>query len=650
MADDPTMIANRFAVDFSAPLPDAGGGLPAFLARDRSAADSRRVAIVVSRDASPRARPLRVLADPIDNLMSPLGYGAVTLPDGKGKACFVICQPPPGPPVSAPLNAWPDKALIELVLRPIAQVLDVLQARKITHRAIRPNNVFQAAPGQQVTLGAAWAAPPAMHQPAVFEPVYEAMCHPAGRGDGSTADDVYALGVLLLTLASGRVPMARFDDQTMIRWKLDLGSYAALTRDAVPSSSLSDLLRAMLADDPEHRPSPVQLLDPSATRGRRVATRPSRRGQRALMLHDIAVFDSRMLAYAMLADEKRTIQFLRNGLITQWLRRGVGDAGLAARVEELVRLRFGDSGAGPYADATLLMLTIGMLNPRMPLCWRGVALWPDALPAILAAGIAGDPHLLLVAEELLANDAASAWPPTDQRPKRAGAPDMFQYRYLLQGGGAAGLLRLHYALNPLLPSRAGPMAADWIVTVQDLLHFFEKTVTAASSTMMTPEIAAFVAARADRKLETPVSALANSRDANAYRRAELELLRELQDRYFREPLPALAAWVAERLRPDIERWQNRLRREEIVRRMDVLVKAGLIRPLLAVVHNIAGRSADSAAALHAARELARIDAELAAIDQHDSLRFAEVKHLGQAITAALGLALSLLSAMTLVVR
>jgi hypothetical protein len=165
MADDASsslsnaLIAGRFAVDTSQVLADAGGGMPAYLARDREASDGRRVAIAVAREAPPRAKALRVLTDPIENLIVPLGHGVAPLAGGKGEGYFVITMPPPGPSFATSLEPWPEKALIDSVLRPIAQVLNVLHTRKLTHRAIRLNNVFQAASGQSVTLGSAWGAP-----------------------------------------------------------------------------------------------------------------------------------------------------------------------------------------------------------------------------------------------------------------------------------------------------------------------------------------------------------------------------------------------------------------------------------------------------------------------------------------------------------
>src|SRR5271169_3355716 len=94
------LIAGRFAVDISQVLPDAGAGIPAYLARDRMASDGKRVALAVSRDASPCARALRVLIEPIDNQMTPLGHGVAPLAGEKGERYFIVCTPPLGPAIS----------------------------------------------------------------------------------------------------------------------------------------------------------------------------------------------------------------------------------------------------------------------------------------------------------------------------------------------------------------------------------------------------------------------------------------------------------------------------------------------------------------------------------------------------------------------
>jgi hypothetical protein len=643
-----TLIAGRYAVDTSQVLLDDGGGLPAYLARDRVAADGRRTALAVSRDASPRARALRILADPIDNLMTPLGHGVASLPGGKGEGYFVVCTPPPGPPVSASLKPWPDKILIDLVLRPIARVLDALDKSNLTHRAIRPNNVFQSAPGQPVTLGAAWAAPPAMHQPTVFESPYTAMCHPAARGDGTIADDVYALGVLLLTLSTGVVPMAQMDDATIIRWKIELGSFAALTRERSVSGFFGDLLHGMLADDPDHRPSPAQLIDPASLRGRRAAPRPPRRSQQALMLNDIAVFDSRMLAYALLLDYKKAVQFLSNGLVTQWLRRGLGDASLAAQIEDLVRGRSADTRSGPLSDPLLVMHTISVISPRMPLCWRNIALWPDGLPELLAQGVAGHSDQLVAAEELLLRGAAIEWARAEARPGRPEPPDVAPHHS--QKSGPSGLLRLYYELNPMLPCRAPGMEMTWIADMPAMMRHLERTVAPAADSVIDLGISAFIAARADRKSEMQVNSLAGAKSADLFRHGELALLRDLQLRYHPAAMPALARWAASRLLPDLERWHNKPRREAMQGRLDTLAQAGFLSRLLELTDDAAARAQDIAGATRAANELAAIDAEVATIDRQDAQRSAEAERFGHAITGGIGLSALILMAMSVLLR
>jgi eukaryotic-like serine/threonine-protein kinase len=638
------LIDGRFAVDTSQRLPDAGGGIEAYLVRDRMAADGKHVALAVSRSASPHDRALRILTDPIDNLMTPIGHGVALQPGGKGEGYFIICTPVPGPPLSTGLEAWSEKPLIDLVMRPIARVLETLYERKLTHRSIRLNNVFQASQGQPVILGAAWAAPSAMYQPAVFESPYSAMCHPAARGPGTIADDVYALGVLLLTLLHGAVPMANLDEAAIIRRKLELGSYAALTRERQVTGFFADLLHGMLADDPEHRPLPSQVLDVGSLRGRRAAARPPRRSQNPLVLGEVAVFDARMLAYALLIDYKKAFQFIANGLVTQWLRRGLGDATLATHIEDLVRGRTTDTRPGGLSDAALVMYTISAVDPRMPLCWRGDAIWPDGMAGLLAQGMAGQPELMTSVEELLFRDGAASWVRFESRPGRPDPPEVAPHHS--PSNSQSGLQRLFYELNPLLPCRASGMESAWVASMPALMRHFELVAGKAGDSLIDLNLSAFIAARGDRKSGGQIENLAMARTADSFRHGELALLRDLQVRYHAEAMPALATWAAARLQPDLERWHNRPRREAIHARLDVLAQAGFLARLLELTDDVSAHAQDLAGAISAANEVAAIDAEVAIIGRENVKRLNDAERHGEAITGGIGLSALILAALS----
>ncbi|MFO1028254.1 MAG: hypothetical protein U1E70_24020 [Acetobacteraceae bacterium] len=642
MAESPnSLIADRYSIELSRPMPEVGSGLPAFAAVDRRGGDAKLVALAASRFASPRQRCLEVLDRPIDNLMMPIAHGVGPQPGG-GQGYYVICTAPFGQPAALALTPWPEAALLEHVLRPIAQVLIALQELRITHRAIRPDNVFVTSYTQPVTLGAAWAAPPALLQPAVFEPPFSALCLPAGRGEGTIADDIYALGVLLITLATGRVPMAGLDDDSIIRRKLDLGSYAALTAGAAVPPYLSDLLRGMLADDPDHRSPARLLMDPTTARARRVAARPPRRSQRPLILNDIAVFDARMLAYALARDERKSILALRAGVVSQWLRRGLGDGTLAAAIEELVRVRLAEAPVVADADTRLLMNTIATVEPRMPLCWRETAFWPDALGALLAEGFHGQSKLVLLAEEVLRGDAIMLWENSDSDSARDdGFLRSFEGRQLrayLQRNGVGAMHRLLYGMNPLLPCDAPGTTGTWMMTMPDLLEWLERLAAGdRDAELFNSHVLAFIAARADRQITSAVNVLLGLTDAGAYLLRLMGLLCDLQVRYVKAPLPGLSAWAAAHLRHRLETYRNRQRREALIAQLDALAADGFIEPLLALIEDERQRSNDVAGAEQAIARVAAIDRELAVLEHSDAARRAMTAGMAREMAAAVGM-------------
>ncbi len=459
------------------PLPPVGG-LFACAATDQTTGRTDLMALRVQRHLPPRSRVLLALTAPIDGLLTPLAHGiAAAQPGSAEEAGYVICLAPTGPSLLARLHPWSEADLLACVLRPAATVLEQLHARGVTHRGIRLDNVFQARPGQPVVLGSAWAAPPGVGQPALFEPPYSAMCMPAGRGDGSIADDVYSLGVLMLCLALGHAPLAQLDDAAIVRRKLEVGTYAALLGDVRLPPAIGDLVRGMLAEDPEHRPSPSLLLDPASARSRHVAARPPRRAQRPMPMGGAEVWDARSLAYAMAVEPEAGVHALRSGLAVQWLRRGLGDALLAPRLEDLVRHRVLNSQSDDAnGDTALVMRAIAMIDPLAPLCWRGLVLWPDGLGPALAAAQATDADAIERLRELVALELVGNW--ASVRPDRCDfalyRSDARQHHGWLQTRGAgAGEARLCYLLNPLMPCSDKLMGGRWVTRLPELLLALE---------------------------------------------------------------------------------------------------------------------------------------------------------------------------------
>ena len=654
VSSDPpaSLIAGLYAVDLARPLTGAGAGLPSFAV----AGHPGLMAVQVRRQLPARLWALQKLTFQLDTVLCPIAHGVgPALPEpgqlavnlaGHRTGYFVICPAPPGPSVAAHPRPWREPELLDLVLRPIAQALEVLHGAGVTHRAIRPDNVFQSSAGQPVVLGAAWAAPPAALQPTLFEPPYSALCLPSGRGDGSPADDIYAFGVLLITLAFGHKPMDGWDDAAILRRKLELGSYAALSAEERLPPFIADLVRGMLAEDPDHRPSAALLLDPPAARARRVAARPSRRAQRPLEIGGNAVWGARQAAHLLATDPAQAVPALRSGRIDHWLRHGLGDASLAARLDEVVRHRVTEARpADPAADALLAMRCVALLDPLAPICWQGIALWPDGIGPALASSMDPGSTETGVAQkltELIAAEGIAAW--AQMRPDRCDVAllkmetrQMHAVQRLPGQGG--GVRRLCYQLNPLLPCASPLVDQRFVVQLTDLLPTLNANAAdPTKSRPIDPPMAAFIAARSEPGLDTEVAALTDNDTDTAGALAQLRLFAQLQARFFPRPLPALAAWLVVRSGVLTSVWYSHNRRARIQEQMNRLAASGLIAPILGLIEDRGAREADRQEAQNALNSVAGIDAALRQL-RHGSAGRADLAYrLGQEIAAGIGLA------------
>lgn len=645
---DPTSaaaaIGGRFVVDTSQPLPLAGGGVPAYAATDLTTGNRGFMALQADRYLPVRAEALRVLTAPVGAVLTPVAYGRAPAAN-RDIGYFVICPAPPGPPVSENLGPWPEAALMEHVLRPVAHALDALQLRGVTHRAIRLNNVFRGGPHQPVMLGAAWAAPAALHQPAVFEPPYVGMCLPSGRGEGSIADDVYALGVLLLVLALGRVPMAGLDETAVILRKLELGSHAALAGDVRLPPAIGDLVRGMLAEDPEHRPTPALLLDAGAARGRRVTARPPRRAQRPFQVGEIPVWNSRTLVYAMATAQSEGVRVLRDGSATQWVRRGLGDAQLAGRMEDHLRRLDVEERRRGVLDPGMLTQIAAIVDPLAPMCWGGHPVWPDGVVPAIAAALRDAPGIVASLYEAFTAEIVLVWALLrDERSHRGDLQDLRttlrqQRTWLETRGPMGGVPRLIYMALPLQPCLSPTAERACVIEAADLMPLLE-TIAASlqgQQELLDTHLIAFMAARLDRGLQRDLAGLADGKPGQARAMAILHVLHGMQIRYAPRPLPALTGWMVAHAEALVTAWANRTRRAAVAEQLAHLGPGGLFAPIVALLGDLDALGDDQAGARRAAAELTQIDGELESIATGAEMRHARAVQLGRDATAAIGM-------------
>jgi hypothetical protein len=643
------LIADRYAIDLNEKLEGAGGGLTTFAATDTRSGRGSLMAVQVAPNAPPRADALTALMHvSLPGVLTPLAHGPGPT-SGGGQAYYIVCAAPPGPSLAEELGTWEEEILFDQVLRPIASTLEELRRNGVTHRAIRPDNVFGGGEGFAMMLGCAWASPPGSLQPALFEPPYSAMCLPAGRGNGTIADDVYALGVLMVMLARGEMPMAGLAPGEVIRRKLEFGCYGAIVGEARLPPLLADLVRGMLAADPTHRPPPTLLLDPSAARGRRLAVRPPRSAQKTLPVGDIQVSNVRTLAYAIALYPEEGVRLLRGGSLDTWLRRSLGDTTLATTVDETVRQRVSDGSPGDVrADSALAMRVVAMLDPLAPLAWQGIAIWPDGLgPALAAArGAVTGPRLATSQsarlESIVEHEAIGQW--AVARPQMC---DVAAMRTLARHhrtwsrirGDGGGTQRLLYMLNPLLPCSSNLLSGSCVARLPDLLPALERASADKTLTPfppIDPPIAAFIAARQEPGLTNDGSDL----DGDAVGHSSLKqirLLASLQSHLTVRPLPGLAAWLVEHAAPMVEQIQNRQRRAKLQATLKALAEQGHLTPLVAVLDDPTERDRDAQGLRQAEQVVARIDAELARIVASPVSEKAKAREIGNEVAAGLGL-------------
>ncbi len=628
-------IDDRYRISLSDRLPDLDlDGAEAVVAYDDQLADETVFARVCAPFALPRVELMNSLRNLKDAaVMRPLAWGPVPMPGSDRPRLAVVFTRPERGPLMAPDAtsmtplATDDASLF--ILAPAVLTLGYLSQRGMTHRAIRPSNIYWAGSDRDsVMLGDCVTNGPAMGQPAMFETISAAMTPPIGRGEGLTADDFYALGVSLLIITTGECALFGASDAEVIEAKVSRGSYTALMGPGKMPFGMRDVLQGLLADDIEIRWG-LPELEQWLLGGRRNPVHQNKNigVARAFEFEGREYTNCRALAHAFTIHPKAGAKAGANPDFETWLKRNLADEEYADRIRAITGAGGSSSASSRSLDARQLSRVCAALDSNGPIRYKTLIAKSPALGNVLAdAFMRKDKTMISLVSETINAGLATEW--------YAAQSSQLQMRYerqmmqvkvlqtaLNNSGIGHGIERCLYTLSPSFPCFSEVLEGHFVTNVRDLLPVLEEIVSTQGKLqkLVDRHLAAFIAARGKVNLDRRFAVLEAAKgDVNLIRLGMLGILATLQHKHGPSQLPFLTDWMAGELEPSINRFSARSTREEIRKRLATAASGGRLTELNSCLNNDKSFRADERAQKKATREFVAAGRE---IDQLESKEF-----------------------------
>jgi len=635
-------LRDRYEIAVDEPLPNFDNR-PALAFRVRHIRDERRNLIGLVCDPKMPTRfdlisPLSRIDIP--SFMNITDWGIVDWPP-EGRRCpvFIFDQPEGNRLLSSldgsfePLR---EEAIVDLFVNPVYQVLRELREQEITHRAIRPTNVYFGASAQgKFTLGECVTAAPAIAQPAIFEPIESCLSSVAGRGPGSISDDLYSIGVTILTLLMGHIPCQAMTDEEVLDAKLSKGSYGALAQQTRISLTVMEALRGLLNDDPLERWTLDDLgMWANGRRGSPIQQAVESRAARSFSFMNKDHYTCRELAQTMSENWDMAVNIIRDGTMDTWLRRALGDD---AKVNAMNEAK--DVVGEMDADDNLVARSCIALDPASPIRFRGFRANVDGFSNVLAMhGESGGTRNEFA--QIMVYNLLGFWDECQPRPcvEYVGLyRDLRRAREVMtRTNTGEGIERVIYDLNPHVPCKSPLVDAYYIIEMEQLLPSMEALAGSAPDTrhLIDRHLAAFIATHFTSHRGTELRDLDNQADAHLPLLASVRLLSNIQEKSRRvTPYPKLARLATSILEPTVKRFHNRETRKKITKAMEDAANSGRLLEVLGVIDNVDVLNNDELRFRDAVNEYTHTSRRLAQLEMEKQNRPSIARELGAQVSS-----------------
>ena len=623
------LFKNKFRILPLSPLSDFKTvGADAFEAEEIGDSSRKCVAMVCRPGFPLRFDAIQLLSGVnLPGIMSIIETGTIDWPDTNDRRLVIVLQRPTGKRcIGLNQPSFPkmtEADIMRLVAQPLTYAIRSASERKVTLRNINPYNMFwEDSSNQRILLQDGFTTPPGYGQPACVETIDSAMCDRDMRGEGSIADDIFALGVTMLMLATGRAPLANSTPDQQLHLRMDVGSFEALVGLHAIPVGIMEALRGTLIDDPEEQ---WDLEDLEAwVRGSRQSVksaRPPRHASRHMEFLDKQYTMATTLSYAFALNWAKAAELIRAKTLDPWLRRAMSNEIMADELTKLTGAKNGPARHTP--DDVLVARTIAIINPGSPICYRRLIGKIDGIGYAIALAYAQqDTEKLNLLMQLLTQRLPLHWLNALPDNKKKAFNDIMGKFELLPGiidarGPGFGIERAIYMLIPKMPCLSSSFQNDYVQTPNDVLPALDKLASSPlrPTSPIDRHIAAYLGSRVAEVKDADLRPLGPPAEPFVQTMAALYLLAKIQRVYKLRDLPHLSNWCMDLLRPTLSRFKNIARRQKITDMVNARAKTGQLYELVRSADNEEETQQDEIGFERAAMEHAAITLRIANLEE-----------------------------------
>ncbi len=580
------LLKERYDINFNLPLENLNSnGALAYKVNDRI--DSRRelFALICNEETCPRSSILPYLKS-LDhpNVMKLIEYGIIKNPLTHGNSIALIYIVPQGGKVIDQLenlNLKINLGKLKHIIFSLISAAEALKGYGITHRSIRPDNLyFKNKELTEIVVGDCAASFPAYHQPGAYETIESLMSMPAGRGNGTEKNDMYAIGTTCLRLISSQEPLENLSTAEIIRLKIKKGSFNALSADEKIPTGLVPVFKGMLTDDKNLRWNFIQTYNFLEGKTPYLSNSPlQEKLKRSLTISGEKCYSAKEVAYNLFLHPNDSWDIIKSGKLLEWIKNGLESEDIYHNIEKITS-QIDESASHDIIIAQICIL----LDPAAPIHIHDISVFPDGVSKAIYYCMQHKIPLNNF-QELFTTDLIRNW--YLEQPDVRSPINLSELKININRKDIGyGLERIIYDLDEDLPCLSPLLGKEYVNNAPRLLKALDANYPNIKGEIRPYDknIVAFLRSKLGKKIDGIILDLNANKDSLQIS-AIIRLYADIQKKYGPAQLSNLGQWLCLISKPVIESYHNLKIQKDIKKDLAKISKSGKIIEIFQVLED-----------------------------------------------------------------